>query len=721
VAEVSNQLAVCQSLLRDASTFVKSCGPNYVVRANATARKVPQDARYSEQYGHTRIDSERAWDITTGTSGDEVVIGVVDTGVDYTHPDLQANMWRNTEEIAGNGIDDDRNGYVDDVYGWNSSIPWFAGRGNGDPADRVHGHGTHCAGIIGARGDNNQGVVGVNWNTKIMALKFMQDSGWGFFDDAVESLEYARRMKQRGVNVRVLNNSWGSSYYVSWLEDAVQDLEQEGIIFVAAAGNSAENNDYRPFFPASYALTNVVSVAASDDQDRPSFFSSYGGSTVHIAAPGNEILSTLPGGSYKAWSGTSMAAPFVAGALGLLLGYQPELTYKQAIERLLATGKPLLALEGITISGRLLNVGNLIEDIKPSALFDPELCVYEAREIPYVAPSNLTTELRVLPSFDQYYYPLNYTLELPFEFPFYSARYTSVVVGLNGIISFKNPLTPWQVVGYPYPPQFSIALLHSRFFDWALPQTVGVWVQSTPDEVRVQWRVASVTNPTLGMLTITASLFPDGTIRQYTSVPNDNLARVINDYSLLGIRGNSIANSLTVTNNGFPVLIRGEQGFEYQRPAACVPNSQPTPAPTPNYKPTRTPTPVPTATPTPTPQPSQDSIRGLTLRSRAGRGVVAAGPNVLTVRSKNNRSVEASVKITLDNRGCDLPVGLSIQGNQSVRFTLPSLRGFSKLTLRTGVVTATASIQGKKGARTLSPLEACNKVRASLQAARTMR
>ncbi|NDC38958.1 MAG: hypothetical protein EBZ48_13060, partial [Proteobacteria bacterium] len=574
-AEVSRyQLSICSELNK--SSLVVTCGVDRVTRV----QRIPGDPRYSEQYGHQRVDSERAWQTTTGSSGNQIVIGVVDSGVDYNHPDLRDNMWTNTGEIPGNGIDDDGNGYIDDVHGWNSSLPWWAGVGNGDPADGF-GHGTHCAGIIGARGDNNLGVAGVNWRTKIMALRFLTDSGWGFNSDALEAFQYVLTMKQRGVNIRVLNNSWGGSSYDSWLEQGIRELRNAGIIFVAAAGNSAENNDVMPSYPASYQLDNMVSVAATNDEDRLVGFSSYGGNTVHLTAPGDSILSTVPAGNYEEMSGTSMAAPFVAGALGLLLGYEPELTYKQAIERLLATGKPVAALEGVTTSGRILNIGNLIQDVRPAPLLDPAICSYTVNAISYVAPPDLSGETKVLPQYREVDgWPKNYTLNLPFSFPFYSEQYTSVVLGINGIMFFQNPLNGWEVMNYPYAPPYSIAPLHSSLFRWGLSELEGVWVQSTPSEVKIQWRIRSAINPPLGVLTITVSLFPDGTIRQVTSLPNQELARLLARYSLSGIRGGTIANSLTLANNGFPITLQGNQAFEYVGPTNCVASAEYTPPPT---------------------------------------------------------------------------------------------------------------------------------------------
>ena len=247
------------------------------------------------------IDAPEAWDTFTGSTN--VVVAVIDTGVDYTHEDLAANMWVNEAEKNGTpGVDDDGNGFVDDVYGYD-----FAGDdyGNNDPDPMdIHGHGTHVSGTIAAVGNNAKGVVGVNWRARIMALKMFRPSLAGYDSDAIEAIDYAVMMKKDyGVNIVAINASWGGYGYDALLKDAIKGAGEVGIVFVAAAGNDDNDNDVNPEYPASYDLPNVVAVAATNDDDNLAWFSNYGFLSVDLAAPGVSILSTLPGGGYQPQEG----------------------------------------------------------------------------------------------------------------------------------------------------------------------------------------------------------------------------------------------------------------------------------------------------------------------------------------------------------------------------------------------------------------------------------
>lgn len=262
------------------------------------------------------IDAPEAWDHRVDASS--TIVAIVDTGIDYRHPDLVANMWVNPREIPGNGRDDDGNGFVDDVYGYD-----FANN-DGDPWDD-HGHGTHVAGIVGAVGNNGRGVTGVAWRASLMAVKFLGADGVGSVADAVRAINYVTMMRTSfGVNVRVINASWGSEAPSEALERAIQNAGAAGILFVAAAGNGSRNNDSAPHYPSNFNLPNLVAVAASDQRDQLASFSNFGRQRVHLAAPGVDILSTYPGERYARLSGTSMAAPFVSGAVALAWAAAPN-------------------------------------------------------------------------------------------------------------------------------------------------------------------------------------------------------------------------------------------------------------------------------------------------------------------------------------------------------------------------------------------------------------
>jgi len=284
---------------------VESVSPNYIRHIMST---FPNDPHFDELWGlhntgqtggtaDADIDAPEAWDITRGDT--EIVLADIDTGVDYTHEDLADNMWKNLGEDwvgdapGNNGIDDDGNGYVDDYYGID------AYNNDSDPMDD-HGHGTHTSGTMAAVGNNNTGVTGVNWQAKIMALKFLSAGGSGSDADAITCIEYVINMKTNyGVNVVAINASWGGGGYDQALKDAIEEAGNAGILFCAAAGNSGTNNDTDPSYPASYDSPSIVAVAATDDNDEFASWSNYGVESVDLSAPGVDILSTLPGGGYN--------------------------------------------------------------------------------------------------------------------------------------------------------------------------------------------------------------------------------------------------------------------------------------------------------------------------------------------------------------------------------------------------------------------------------------
>lgn len=253
------------------------------------------------------IDALSAWKITKGDK--KVIVAVIDTGIDYNHPELKGNMWVNTAEANGTpGVDDDNNGVIDDVHG----AAFLSGKVTGNPMDDDN-HGTHCAGTIAAS-HNEQGVAGVMANARLMAIKFLSADGSGTLADAVQSIDYATKM-----GAHIMSNSWGGGGFSKLMEDAIKEANTKGVVFIAAAGNMGSNNDKRPNYPSNYQIENVIAVAAHDINDKLAKFSSYGEKTVHVAAPGVEILSTVASGMYATFSGTSMATPHVSGIVGLML------------------------------------------------------------------------------------------------------------------------------------------------------------------------------------------------------------------------------------------------------------------------------------------------------------------------------------------------------------------------------------------------------------------
>ena len=328
--------------------------PNWIVDAQV----VPNDPSFSSLWGLNNtgqsggipdadIDALEAWDITTGSS--DVVVAVIDTGIDYTHPDLSANMFRNEPDCNSNGIDDDGNGKVDDCFGIDTA------NNDSDPMDDAHpGHGSHVAGTIGAVGNNAVGVVGVNWAVRLMACKFLGATGSGSTADAIDCLEYVKLMKDRGVNIVATSNSWGGGGFSQALFDAIEAHLQRGILFIAAAGNAASDNDTKPFYPAAYYLPNIISVAATTRTDALASFSNFGRRTVHLGAPGQEILSTTPGNTYSSLSGTSMATPHVTGVAALLKAQDPARDWR-AIKNLILAGGDTIPSMVSTITQKRLN------------------------------------------------------------------------------------------------------------------------------------------------------------------------------------------------------------------------------------------------------------------------------------------------------------------------------------------------------------------------------
>ena len=525
----------CIDLIK--SGAVESCTPDFEMRINAT---VPNDPSFSSLWGMTGehgINAPSAWDLNTGSQ--DVVVAVIDTGVDYNHPDLSPNIWVNSGEIMGNNRDDDGNGYIDDVYGWNA----YAGSGN--PMDD-NGHGTHVSGTIGAAGNNGLGVVGVNWKVKIMGLKFLSSTGSGSLSAAVEAINYMVTMKNRGVNIRVSNNSWGGGGYSQTLHAAIQRAEAAGILFVAAAGNESNDNDANPSYPATYNVANVISVAAIDREGNMATFSNYGAQNVDIAAPGVSILSTYPGGGYTSLSGTSMATPHVAGALALLLSNEPSLSNEAAIQRLYLTASPKSSLVGVVATERSLNVAGMLYNQTsplPQPTPVPAPCAYSVQGLPFDPDTTVQASDIVIQADEYNYYPV----ELPFSFPFFNQQISRLYVSPNGIVYTKAAPSGMDYVNSSQAPLNSIAAMHADLTTTDSPHAVRVKVAA--DHITIYWLAESYSLKGQGDVEAWLTIFSDGRIDDYISFQNSRVEALFQDKSTVGITGSYSSNSKTYAFN----------------------------------------------------------------------------------------------------------------------------------------------------------------------------
>ena len=356
-----NPEAVIESLKKN--ELVEIVEPNYIYTIN----KISNDPLFEKLWGLSNvgqkdpagqtgvagvdINVEKAWDIQTGSA--DTVVAVIDTGIDFNHPDLKSNMWRNETEANGTaGVDDDNNGVVDDIYGYN------AVDNSGNPMDD-QGHGSHCAGTIGAKGNDGVGVAGVNWDVQLMAVKFLDKNGSGTLENAIKAIDYATRM-----GAKIMSNSWGGGGFSQTLYDSIKRTQEAGAVFIAAAGNDGSNNDSRPAYPASYDISNIISVAAINNKGAKAEFSNYGKRSVHIGAPGVNILSTT-GGKYSSFSGTSMATPHVAGVVALLWSNETQMNAAEIKNRILTTARRLPSLTGKSRTGGTVDAYSALMNIVP--------------------------------------------------------------------------------------------------------------------------------------------------------------------------------------------------------------------------------------------------------------------------------------------------------------------------------------------------------------------
>ncbi|MEZ2229187.1 MAG: S8 family serine peptidase [Microcoleus sp.] len=385
LASDSDPLEIRTSLAQDPR--VEAVELNYLMSYDW----MPNDPQFNQVWGlnntaqtggtvDSDIDALEAWDIQQGS--ENVIVAVADSGVDYKHQDLAANIWTNLGEFgefgefADDGIDNDGNGYIDDIHGYD-----FYNNDN-DPRDDL-GHGTHIAGSIGAVGNNSLGLVGVSPKVSLMSLKIGSPSGPDI-QSAAQGIRYA---VDKGA--KAINASWGVPFS-QVLFDAISDANNQGVLFIASAGNSASNNDFSPKYPANYDIPNIISVAATDRNDQLVFFSNYGANTVDLGAPGVDIFSTLPENEYGLKGGTSMAAPYVAGAAALLLAQNPNLTVTQLKNILMTTTDPLPSLQGTTVSGGRLNVWKAL-DKRPVINYGPDTTPWH-HEFKTVSNNPLTFE-----------------------------------------------------------------------------------------------------------------------------------------------------------------------------------------------------------------------------------------------------------------------------------------------------------------------------------------
>lgn len=359
---------------RQMTDLVEYAEPNFVIKlddpqpvslknkSENDSSNIPNDPMFAEQWALNNIGQNggkekadiaavKAWEKTKGSK--KVVIAVLDTGVDYTHNDLVGNIWIRPENVPP--YKDDELGVINDLYGFN------ADDNLSDPMDD-NGHGTHCAGVIGAEGNNEEGIAGINWEVQIMPLKFLGRSGFGSTKNAIEAINYAIDRKRNGVNIRVISASWGSTAYSKALEDVIRAAGEEGILFIAAAGNDSSDNDKRKHYPSNYDLPNVISVAATDRNDNLASFSNFGVKTVHLAAPGKDIASTWLKDGYRDASGTSMATPQVSGVAGLILATDPKMSVEKLKERILNSVDKVDSLNGKVKTGGRLNAAKALEN-----------------------------------------------------------------------------------------------------------------------------------------------------------------------------------------------------------------------------------------------------------------------------------------------------------------------------------------------------------------------
>lgn len=495
------------NLLKD-DPRIEYVEPNYIGHIDA----VPNDTYFDFLWGmhNTKqtwgkldadIDAVQAWDISTG---DSVIVGVIDTGVDTAHADLMGNIWTNPGEIPNNGIDDDGNGYVDDIHGWD-----FSNNDNGPVDDNSHG--THVSGTIAAVGNNATGVVGVCWSAKIMALKWLDAEGYGTVSDAILALEYATKM-----GAKLTSNSYGWSYSSQAHKNAIDSSGAHGMLFIASAGNNGVNNDVSPHYPSSYNSNNIIAVAATDHNDslanEPTWGSNYGLITVDLGAPGVNILSTIPPslgwGNYAMYGGTSMATPHVAGTAALTWSKYPTLTHLEVKERIMNSVDPLPVLAGKSVTGGRLNAYRAItesDSVPPATISDLAVILTggDQMTLSWTATGDDSSTGRA------YYYDVRYSFSSIDSSNFNSA---TQVIGVPDPRPASSPET-LLVTGLNFNTPYYFAI--KSFDEWNHPSGISNSPQGTtlgpPD---IAFTPGSLTD----------SLFPNDTSSKILTINNNGLS-----------------------------------------------------------------------------------------------------------------------------------------------------------------------------------------------------
>lgn len=395
-----------------AVSAVRYAEPSWVV----TTTLIPNDPRFGELYGMQRIAAPQAWDTAVGDDN-LVVIATIDTGVNYNHEDLRANMWTNPGEIPGNGRDDDNNGWVDDVYGIRCQNNGSDRSGN--PMDD-HNHGSHCSGTHSGHGNNGVGVAGVMWRARIMGAKFLNSGGSGYISDGAVCLEYTIKM-----GARLSNNSWGGGGYSQTFADVLEMGRRSNYFFVCAAGNHGGNNDGGSYYPCCYPHDNVMGVAASDQSDNKASFSGYGPRFVEVAAPGVNVLSCMISG-YGTMSGTSMATPHAAGCAALLWSVNPELTYQEVMQILIDTSDRLPQWNGVVAANGRLNIAQALTRVGPPDKIPPVI-VSITPEDWALTPRNLTMSIVATDNYTVVSVTVN----------------NNAATNIGGVWQYSTTLAPW--------------------------------------------------------------------------------------------------------------------------------------------------------------------------------------------------------------------------------------------------------------------------------------